>query len=88
MGKKKVATERGDGAGVKTARPKVRYGNRNGEFVWLPPNAKTKKKKKKKLREEEGDGTKLPGKLTSGDLDSLLELGRVGAAVERRSSGG
>ncbi len=68
---KKVATERGGGAGVKSARPKVRYGYRNGQFVWLPPKAKTKKKKKKKkLREEEGDGTKL----TSGDLDSLLEL--------------
>lgn len=74
MGKDKVTTERGGGAGVKPARPKVRYGYRHGQFVWLPPKAKGTKKKKKKLREKEGDGTELPGKLSSGDLDNLLEL--------------
>jgi hypothetical protein len=74
MGKDKVTTDRGGAGVIKPARQKVRYGYRNGQFVWLPPKATATKKKKKKLRAKEGgDGTELPGKLSSGDLDNEMQ---------------
>ena len=66
MGKNTVDTQRCGAGELKPMRRKVRYGYRNGKFVWLP-SKKAKKAKKAETCEEQGQ-------LTSSDLDHLLEL--------------